>query len=92
MRLAARVDANQAEIVEALRKIGVEVTPLHRVGGGVSDLLCSFRQKWVVLECKVKSKDDLTPDQRKWIGRQRAPVFIATNPLEAVALLQRIKP
>lgn len=92
MRRAARVDSNQAEIVKALRKIGATVTPLHRVGGGVPDLLCSFRQRWMVLECKVKSKDDLTTDQVKWIGLQRAPVFIATSPLEAVALLQDIKP
>jgi hypothetical protein len=92
VRRAARVDANQGEIVKALRQIGCTVTPLHRVGQGVSDLLVSFRQRWVVLECKAKSKDDLTPDQVKWIGLQRAPVFIATSPLEAVTLLQSIAP
>lgn len=92
MTYARRVDANQAEIVKALRKLGAIVTPLHRVGHGVSDLLVSFRQHWLVIECKAKSKDDLTPDQRKWISQQRAPVFLATSPLEAVALLQEIKP
>lgn len=92
MRRAARVDANQADIVKAMRKMGAGVTPLHRVGQGVSDLLVSFRQKWFVMECKAKNKDDLTPDQRIWIGKQHAPVVIVTSPLEAVGFLQGVAP
>lgn len=75
-----------------MRKIGAEVTPLHRVGQGVSDLLVSWRQKWFVMECKAKSKDDLTPDQRVWIGKQRAAVVVVTSPLEAVGFLQGVTP
>lgn len=92
MRRAARVDANQGDIVKAMRKVGAEVTLLHRVGQGVSDLLVSWRQKWFVIECKAKSKDDLTDDQRTWISKQRAPVVIVTSPLEAVDFLQRVAP
>ncbi len=96
MRRAARVDANQAAVVKALRSIGVVVTPIHMVGKGVADLLCSYRQKWFVLEVKDGAKPpsarELTPDERRWIGEQRAPVFIVNGPLEAVTLMQGIGP
>ena len=39
MRRAARTDANQAEIVAALRGVGASVQPLHAVGQGCPDLL-----------------------------------------------------
>lgn len=94
MRRAARVDANQEEVVAALRKIGAVVTPLHAVGNGVSDLLVSFRQKWLVMEVKDGAKPPsarkLTPDEERWIGEQRAPVYIVTSPLEAVDIAMRI--
>lgn len=96
MRLKARVDANQAAVVEALRKIGVVVTPIHQLGKGVADLLCSYRQVWVVLEVKDGDKppsaQELTSDEKRWIAEQRAPVFIVTSPMEAVGLLQSVKP
>lgn len=96
MRYAARVDDNQGEVVEALRKIGAVVTPLHRVGQGVADLLVSFRQQWFLLEVKDGAKPpsarDLTEDERKWIAAQKAPVFIVTSALEAVQFLQGVKP
>ena len=96
MRRAAKVDANQADVVKALRQIGVVVTPIHQLGKGVPDLLCSYRQVWTLLEVKDGEKPpsarELTPDEKRWISAQRAPVFIVTSPLEAVGLLQSIKP
>lgn len=94
MRRAARIDENQPEIVQALRKAGAEVTPLHRVGQGVSDLLVSFRQEWWCFEVKnpLKPKKDqeLTEPQKAWIGRQRAPVHVVTSAAEAVGLLNML--
>lgn len=96
MRRAARIDENQPDIVKALRQIGAAVTPLHRVGGGVSDLLVSFRQKWFVLEIKnpmkPKADQELTPDQKKWIGLQHAPVFTVRSSVEAINFLQAVNP
>ena len=96
MRRAARIDENQPAIVKALRKIGASVTPLHAVGGGVSDLLVSFRQKWFVLEVKnpskPKSDQELTPDQVRWIGEQKAPVYTVRDELEAIRFLQDVRP
>ena len=49
MRRAAKVDRNQAEIVDALRKAGCTVQPLHSVGQGCPDLLCGYRgQNWLI--------------------------------------------
>ena len=94
MRRAARVDSNQGDIVKALRKIGAVVTPLHTVGKGVADLLVSFRQQWFLMEvkdgAKPPSKRELTTDEKRWIGEQKAPVFIVTSPIEAVDLLRRL--
>ncbi len=94
MRRVARVDSNQAEVVKALRKIGVVVTPIHQLGKGVPDLLCSYRQVWTLLEVKDGEKPpsarELTPDEKRWIADQRAPVYIVTSPLEAVELMRRL--
>lgn len=67
---AAKVDANQPEIVAALRKAGATVQPLHTVGNGCPDLLVGFRQRTAMVEVKDGSKPPsdrrLTPDQERW--------------------------
>ena len=47
-RRARRVDANQARIIDALRKAGAWV---HEIGDPF-DLLCRFRRQWFVIEIK----------------------------------------
>lgn len=93
LRRAARIDENQPAIVKGLEKIGAKVTPLHRVGQGVSDLLVSFRQRWFLMEVKnpekPKADRELTPDQKKWIGQQRAPVYVVNDAQEAIDILMR---
>jgi hypothetical protein len=75
--------------MDALRKAGAEVTSLHQVGGGVPDLLVSYRNKWHVIEVKDGSKPPsarmLTDDQRKWMIKQRASVWVVTSPEEALS-------
>ena len=70
MLRAAKVDANQPEIVDALRVLGCSVQPLHSVGKGCPDLLVGFRGKNILVEVKdgtkTKSARKLTPDQTKW--------------------------
>lgn len=93
-RRARRVDANQVEVTEALRKIGAAVTPIHTLGKGIPDLLVSYRQRWIVLEVKdgkkPPSKRELTTDEKDWIGAQHAPVHIVTSAAEAVGILQMV--
>ena len=95
MRRQARVDANQPAVVEALRRIGAAVTPLHTVGKGVADLLVSYRQAWTVMEVKdgtlPPSKRTLTDLERSWIAQQHALVFIVTSPLEAIDVIRRVR-
>ena len=73
MRRNARVDANQREIVDALRNLGASVICLHMVGQGCPDLLVGFRGVNELAECKSKS-GKLTPDEadlhRTWQGKQ----------------------
>lgn len=60
---AARVDACQPEIVEALRKCGCNVLSLAAVGKGCPDLLCEFRGRLYLLEVKDPKHGKLTPAQ-----------------------------
>lgn len=86
MRRAARIDANQPEIVKGLRKMGAGVTSMASLGGGVSDLLVSFRQLWYVME--VKTEDGThTTDQLRWIGEQKAPVYTVKSLEQAASFL-----
>ena len=43
MRRAARIDRNQPEIVEALRKLGATVQLLHTDHDGIPDLLAGYQ-------------------------------------------------
>lgn len=65
MRRNAKVDVNQGDIVDALRAVGAKVEPLHQVGGGVPDLLVSWRGDLWLLEVKVPG-GKLTPKQQEW--------------------------
>ena len=56
MRRAARVDANHAEIVAALRKVGASVVSLAPVGQGCPDVLVGYQGRNHLLEIKDGSK------------------------------------
>ena len=68
MRYAARVDENQAAIVQALRDAGASV---YIIGLPV-DLLVGFRDRTLLMEVKTTSKKRLTGLQadffEKWTG------------------------
>ena len=68
MRRAARADANQPEIVEALRSIGCHVEHTHQLKG-LFDILVGYRGKLFIMEIKDGSKPPsatkLTPDEIK---------------------------
>lgn len=81
MRRAARTDANQAEIVAALRKAGCQVESLAKLGRGVPDLLVGRASRLWLLEVKTK-RGDLTPDQRRWHALW--PVHVVRSPEDAL--------
>lgn len=92
MRRAAKVDATQAAIVDALRAVGCKVLSLAAVGNGVADLLVYVEKKefWETSEfylLEVKNPEgrgtSLTPDQVKFHAEW--PVTVVTTPEEALA-------
>lgn len=65
MRRAAKVDANQTEIVDCFKKMGCSVLSLAAVGRGVPDLLVAINGiTWLVEVKSGKSKENLL--QREW--------------------------
>lgn len=93
-RRASKVDENQAEIVEALRKAGASVECLHAVGGGVPDLLVSFYKyhmveaETILMEVKTE-KGKLTPDQVEWHNEWRGQVEIVRSVDDALRVIGR---
>lgn len=83
---AAKIDSNQTEIVEALRKIGCFVQSLATIGKGCPDLLVALDMVWYVMEVKdgkkVPSARQLTPDEQRW--HDRAKLFGPVHVVESV--------
>lgn len=94
MHRAAKADANQTEIVKALRQMGASVQHLHTLGKGCPDLLVGWRGVNILLEVKdgekVPSKRRLTPDEQEWHERWRGQVAIVESVEDAVALLNGV--
>lgn len=81
---AARTDANQTEIIKALRAMGCTVQPLHTVGNGCPDLLVGAHGATLLIECKDGKKPPserrLTDDQIKWHGAWTGgPLAVVTD-------------
>lgn len=95
MRRAAKVDANQDQIVVALRAAGASVNSLAPVGKGLPDLLVGFRGTNYLLECKDGNKPpsarELTPDQIEWHLNWRGHAVVVTSADEALAAIGAIK-
>ena len=91
MRRAAKVDANQREVVAALRDAGATVQLLHAVGEGCPDLLVGYRGKNYLLEVKdgrkPPSAQKLTPPQEIWHRDWRVVVNSREAALGAIGML-----
>ena len=90
---AAKVDANQTEIVKALRDVGASVQSLASVGKGVPDLLVGWRGQNYLIEvkdgAKQACKQRLTPDQVEWHGQwlgQKAVVNSVSAALQVLGV------
>ena len=88
---AARVDANQPEIVKALRGVGATVQHLHKVGQGCPDISVGWRGTNYFLEIKDGSKPpsarELTPAQKDWHAGWKGQVAVVCNADEALAAI-----
>lgn len=96
MRVAAKIDANQEQVVLALRAVGASVQTLASVGKGVPDLLVGYQGKTLLLEVKDGRKPPsarkLTEDQLKWHGAWRGgPLAVVDGPDAALRMLGVMK-
>jgi Holliday junction resolvase len=90
MRVAARTDDNQREIVEMFRKLGCTVLDLSKVGKGCPDILVGAQSRNHLVEIKDGSKPPskrrLTADQTKFHRVWRGDVHVVQS-LADVAVL-----
>ena len=86
MRRAAKVDANQQQIVKALRKVGASVQSLAAIGDGCPDLAVGYRGKNLLLEVK-QPKGKLTEDQEKFHREWKGDLCVVRSVDEALLLL-----
>lgn len=91
MKFSAKADANQPQIVKALRSAGASVQHLHSVGAGCPDLLCAIDGKNFLIEVKDGAKDPsaqkLTPAQVVWHATWKGPVHVVNSVERAVAVV-----
>lgn len=96
MRHAAKVDANHAEVVAALRAVGAQVQSLAGVGAGCPDLLVAHRGLWYVMEVKDGTKPlshrKLTPAELEWVQSfgDVAPVFVVNSVDDALRAIDAV--
>lgn len=94
-RRAAKVDANQPEIVAAARALGCTVQPLHTVGQGCPDLLVGIsgiNDLWEVKDgSKRPSERRLTTDQIIWHDAWRGHVQVIDSVEKAVARINYVR-
>lgn len=91
MRRAARTDANQTDIVDALRKVGASVAITSAVGDGFPDLVVGHRGRNFLLEIKDGDKPPsrwkLTKAEQKFFDEWLGEVNVIKSVEEALELL-----
>ena len=87
-----RIDDNQPEIVEALRKAGASVQSLASLGKGVPDILIGYGQEHMVL-CEIKKPGGkLNPLQVTWHEAWKGGDVVILRSIEdALTLLHTLK-
>lgn len=88
VRRAARVDANQAEIVEALRGIpDLSVAVTSELGRGFGDIVVGYRGFNFIFEIKLDDAQPLTDDQREFHAGWRGQIQKVCTLKEIVSTL-----
>lgn len=82
------VDANQGEIVNALRQVGVCVVDLSAVGHGVPDLLCADMAGTFLVEVKTP-EGKLRASQREFADGWPGDLYIVRDVGEAIEVATR---
>lgn len=97
--MAKRVDANQPEIVEALRSVGYLVTSTHEVGKGFPDIVVGGIDRnpqhvtfglptiWLIEIKNPKGKNKLSDDEQDFHQRWEGYVHVVRSVDEALRLV-----
>lgn len=89
-----RADANQGQIVGALRRLGFTVDSIHEVGRGVFDLSISKRglNIWVEVKDgrKPPSARELTKAQKRWNFSHQGMRCVVTCYEDCVSLARQV--
>lgn len=84
-----KVDANQGEIVQALREAGASVTDLHEVGKGCPDIVVGWIDRksliphTVLMEIKTEN-GRMTPEEKDWWATWQGHALVIRSPREAL--------
>lgn len=94
VRRRAKVDKNQADIVDALRRAGASVISLAACGGGIPDLLVGHRNRTALIEVKngslPPSARGLTLDQQIWHAEWRGGTLAVVCDVESAIRVLRV--
>lgn len=82
-----RTDANQAEIMWALRRCGAHVIDLHIIGGGVPDLLVWYDGRYTLVEIK-SPEGRLNTREREWLAAWPGEVAVVRSEEEALQAIR----
>lgn len=89
MRVKAKIDQNQKDIVSALRGVGCTVQSLATIGNGCPDILVGRAGQNYLMEIKDGSKPpsqrQLTGDQETWWNRWNGSVMLIESVDQALA-------
>jgi len=85
MRYANRIDANQNQIVDAMRKVGAVVRIISQ-GDGIPDLLVGYKGFTILMEVKdgdkVPSARKLTEAEQKFFDDWQGGLLVVVNSVE----------
>lgn len=91
MRRAAKIDANQPEIVRALRQAGASVRSTAALGKGFPDICVGWRGENFLMEVKdggkQPSKRKLTPDEERFAEVWKGQVVVVETVKDALRVI-----
>jgi hypothetical protein len=87
-RYAARIDSNQAEIMDALRSLGVWCVDMHWCGRGVPDILAVDLAGTFWVEAKG-AHGLITPSEREWARKYPGDLYVVRCVEDVVELVNK---
>ena len=87
-----KVDANQPQVVDELRGLGLSVQPLSSLGKGVPDLLIGVAKVNFLVEVKADASKTLTTDQIEWHCDWQGNIIVGYDTVQIIkAILDYLK-